>query len=378
MNTLFFLVLSFYLSLAGMRSTLLADEGDIGGAFEEASVLLSGIDGLEFQELEAGQLRLKGEIQRVGDLKKVKQLLSRHPEIDNKTHLSRDAILFAEKELRSRIKRVSPNSELKMSGSKFILIGAVSPSFLHELQNYYPDIILEEPEHHSRKIEPTILLEMALVEVKKSALQKLGTHLNGNISAGSNFDFKFLPKERGDWNIQSMDPIRAFLDLALQHGEAKIHAKQSIVTQNGKEGEFQAGGEFPIKIVSAHSSRVEYKQFGLFLKFTPFLESPPTIHLIVHSEVSDIDLGSQVDGLPMIVKKELKTQVFARLNEMMALGGVIRASQSKFSDEIPGLSSIPVLGRLFRSEDFKSQKSEAYLFITAKKMEGAWLPSPDL
>jgi pilus assembly protein CpaC len=123
---------------------------------------------------------------------------------------------------------------------------------------------------------------------------------------------------------------------------------------------------------------VVFKEFGLILKFTPRLQSGQKIHLIIYAEMSDLDMGSLVDGFPMISKKKLSTQINARLDEMMALGGVVKAEQSTFSDEMPGLGSVPILGRLFRSEDFKRHKSEAYVFVTARKMEKAWLPKPDL
>jgi pilus assembly protein CpaC len=229
-----------------------------------------------------------------------------------------------------------------------------------------------------KKIEPTIFLEAALVEIKRTALEKLGTRLGGLVQFNMGVNFKFIQEAGKSLGIKTSDPVRLFLDLAMQKGEARIHAKQSIVTQNGKEGLFQVGGEFPIKVVSGYVARVDFKKFGLILKFTPQLAQPPMVHLQIDSEISDIDTGSLVDGIPVISKKKLKTQIFAKLGQTIAIGGIVRASESKFTDKIPGLSSIPILGALFQSEDFKRHQSEAYIFITPKRMEEAWLPSPEL
>lgn len=138
------------------------------------------------------------------------------------------------------------------------------------------------------------------------------------------------------------------------------------------------GGEIPLKIVTGIIARVEFKPFGLILKFVPELQKPPYIHLNITSEISEVEASAQIEGMPIISKKQIKTQIFAKLNEMIAIGGMVRATQSQFTDEIPGLGSIPILGGLFRSEDFKRLKSEAYIFIIPKRMEQGWLPSPEL
>jgi Flp pilus assembly secretin CpaC len=293
--------------------------------FEDVAYELAGTEGLEVEEHDDGAVEIHGHVLRLSDHTKLQRLKARHPSLKISVDVSPDIKILA-----------SPASR------------------------------------------ESVLLEMIFVEVKKTALKKLGVRLGGSVAVGSTFSFKFLPDKARDISLATVDPIRAFLDMALQKGDAKIHAKQSIVSQNGKAGSFQAGGEFPIRLITPHSSKVEYKPFGLFLKFTPVLRPASKIHLTIHSLISDIDLGSQVDGLPMIIKKELSTEVDANLDQMIALGGVVKASQSQFVDELPGLGSLPIIGRLFRSEDFKNQKSEAYLFVTAKKMESPWLPSPDL
>jgi Flp pilus assembly secretin CpaC len=309
------------------------------GAFERATVELSGIEGIELREFEDDRVQILGEIHRLSDLRKIEKLIEGNSEIENKTRLSPELLSLK----RSKSQK-TPNST--------------------------------KPQDLAAKAG--ILLEMIFVEIKKTALKRLGVRTGGLVSAGATFDFKLLDASSGELQMRSLDPIRAFLDLALQKGEAKIHSKQSLLVKNEHEAEFQAGGEFPIKIVSAHSSKVEYKPFGLFLKFRPSLIKPPFVNLDVHLQISDVDMGGQVDGFPMISKKELKTSISAPLDQMMALGGLVRATKSKSSDEIPGISSVPILGRLFSSEDFKDQKTEAYIFITTRKMEGPWLPSPDL
>lgn len=336
-------------------------------AFNAASLYLGGIENIELIELSKGELEIQGEIQRSSDLKKIKQFTKDFPEVRNKTTLSPETSQQIERLLQKRLKILSPQTKLIKRGDAFFLSERVSAETLESLKKIYPQILTTNNTFPPGAEAPTVFLEVALIEVKRTALSRLGlrlesplgltTHLKGSLSS---------------------DPIRAFLDVALQRGEARVHAKQSVITQNGKQGTFIAGGEFPIKIVSGLVAKVDFKRFGLILNFTPQLQSQNRIHLQIDSEISDIDTGSMVDGIPVILKKEIRTQIFTTLGQMLAIAGLVENRQSEFRDQIPGLSAIPILGRLFESDDFKKHRSEAYIFVTPKKMDTPWLPSPEL
>lgn len=344
--------------------------------FEEAAALLGGVEGIQLSENSEGQAVLSGEVARGSDLKRIQVFLRRYPEVLNKTDLSPEAGDQIERQLSKRLKLIAPEGRLSRQGDRFILHGTDSQNVIQSLRKIYPSISFASAPNISR-IQPTVFLEVALIEIKKTALRKLGTRLSGAFAATANLGVQIF-KGQTTGSTVALDPIRGFLDMAMQNGEARVHAKQSVVTQNGKMGQFQVGGEFPIKVVNGFVAKVEFKDFGLILKFTPHLQGPKVVHLEIDSEVSDIDTGSMVDGIPVIFKKKLQTQVFANLDEMMAVGGIVQSNQSRFVDQLPGLSAIPILGRLFESEDFKRHNSEAYVFVTPRRMDQPWLPSPEL
>lgn len=304
---------------------------------EDAELYLADLEGLRFVDLGKGRPRVEGQVYRPSDYRRLHQFLRRHPEVLNRT---------TGKDIHRSQNGESGGGELN----------AVQRSV----------------------IQPSLFLELVLVEIKKTALEKLGARLGSPLEMAGALQFNFLQNSTRSLSLGTTDPIRAFLDMAIQKGQARIHAKQSLVVENGRLGEFHVGGEFPMKVVSGLIAKVDFKQYGLILRFTPQLQSPPFVHLRLHSEISEIDTGSMVDGIPVITKKELKTQLSAKLDEMIAIGGMVRASQSQFTDAIPGLSSIPILGELFQSEDFKKLRSEAYIFVTPKKMTTPWMPSPEL
>lgn len=289
---------------------------------EAASIELSGIEGIDLTESQSGQLTLKGVILRKSDIKRVHEFIEKHPEIKD----------------RSRI-----DDEIKASGTRS------APA-------------------------ATIFLEVALIEVKKSAFRSVGMRTSDILDVESSFS----AGSRNRLHVGTGDPVRAFLDIALQKGEARIHSKQSLVADEGKVGMFQVGGQFPIKILSGPISKVEFMNYGLILKFKAHLKNRDRVQLQIQSEISDIDMGSLIDGIPVMSKKDLRTEVTLKIDEMMAIGGIIKASQSDHQEGVPGISEVPVLGRLFRSEDFRKHRSEAYIFVHVKKMDKPWLPSPDL
>lgn len=290
--------------------------------FEEAAMIFSDIEGIDLIEDQSGKLILEGTVFRKSDLQRVQDFIKKHPDIKNHTQLD------------AHLKALKP--KISNAGTAFV--------------------------------------EVALIEVKKTAFKRVGIRLSEAFGIEAGFSSGSYSRSR----FGTADPVRAFLDLALQNGEAKIHSKQSLVAAEGKTGVFQVGGQFPIKTITGHISKIEFMDYGLILKFCANFIGDNKARLQIQSEISDIDMGSLVDGIPVMSKKQLKTEVVVKVDEMLALGGLVKSSESDHFEGIPGLSEVPVLGRLFRSEDFRQHRSEAYIFAHIKKMDQPWLPSPDL
>jgi hypothetical protein len=347
--------------------SILAAPGDDAFQDENPEVInfeeLSDIEGIQIENSKSGHYGIRGKIHRASDRIRLKKFIDAHPSVEDKTELSQSARLS----VLDKLSKLAPRAKFSSKGSVIYVTNLSPPALLEELRGIYPDIRVLGTKTQNPKSEASISLEVALIEVKKTALEAFGPRLSSPLSATFSTKTRF-----------GVDPVRLFLDLALRKGEARVHAKQSLVTQNGKQGEFQIGGEFPIRVSGRESGSVVFKEYGLILKFTPRLEGEKSVHLDIISEMSDVDMENAVENVPALRKKLLKTQVFANLGEMMAIGGLIRADQAKASSGIPGLSEIPGLGRLFRSDAFRKEKSEAYIFITPVKMDSPWIPSPRL
>jgi type II secretory pathway component GspD/PulD (secretin) len=73
--------------------------------------------------------------------------------------------------------------------------------------------------------------------------------------------------------------------------------------------------------------------------------------------------------LPVFKRREVKTQVTIADGATMGMGGLISERIEKFEDRVPFLGSLPLVGRLFRSEGERAVKRNLMIFVTAKKVE---------
>ena len=73
--------------------------------------------------------------------------------------------------------------------------------------------------------------------------------------------------------------------------------------------------------------------------------------------------------LPLFNRREVKTEISVASGETVAMGGLIGEKTEAFSDRVPVLGSIPLLGRLFRSEGSRAVKRNLMIFVTASKVE---------
>jgi pilus assembly protein CpaC len=113
---------------------------------------------------------------------------------------------------------------------------------------------------------------------------------------------------------------------------------------------------------------VEFKQFGVGLKFTPTVLSSDKISLRLNTEVSSIDknTGTSVNGVtvPGVSTRRAGTTVEMADGQSFAIAGLLQSDIDNAIDKFPGLGDLPVLGTLFRSSNFQRKETELVILIT--------------
>ena len=113
-----------------------------------------------------------------------------------------------------------------------------------------------------------------------------------------------------------------------------------------------------------NGNTIEFKEYGIKLNVEPIVGRDGVVVATVETEVSDIDIGVSVDGVPGLKTNKTMTEVNLKQNETLAISGLVKQNNSEAITKVKFLGDIPILGRLFRSETFRNNKSELVVFIT--------------
>jgi pilus assembly protein CpaC len=146
-------------------------------------------------------------------------------------------------------------------------------------------------------------------------------------------------------------------------------AEPNLIAYNGQEASFLAGGEIPIPVVqgTTNTVAVEYKEYGVRLNFRPTVAGD-TIRLHVRPEVSTLDFpnGILLSGfrIPALATRRAETDVELRDGQSFAVAGLLNNLSQDDVNEVPGLSRLPIIGRLFRSRSERAEQTELLVLIT--------------
>ena len=158
---------------------------------------------------------------------------------------------------------------------------------------------------------------------------------------------------------------------ALQaEGRGEIISTPRVVTANQKQASIEQGVEIPYQESSSSgATATQFKKAVLRLEVTP--QITPDDKIIMDLSVSNDSVGEQVPSatggfVPSIDTNEVVTQVLVNNGETVVLGGIYATERRQVDSKVPYLGDLPVLGRLFKSTQTTSNKSELLIFVTPK------------
>ena len=152
-------------------------------------------------------------------------------------------------------------------------------------------------------------------------------------------------------------------------GLVRTLAEPNLVALSGEEASFLAGGEYPIPVNNNGSVSVEYKEFGINLKFIPTVVDGNLINLRLRAEVSSIDPTVTVTtngfSVSAFKTRNAETAVEMRDGQSFAIAGLLEDDFQDAVSAVPWLSDLPILGALFRSTNYARRQSELVIIISA-------------
>jgi pilus assembly protein CpaC len=225
-----------------------------------------------------------------------------------------------------------------------------------------------------------VLLHVRIAEVNRSAIQALGAdlffrdpHRYGDVSELETLNVETLSSGLvrlfllGD-NGASLD---AMIRALRSTGDFRSLAEPNLVTLEGEEASFLAGGEFPFPSVQGGQQQqvtIEWREFGVRLNFTPHVTNDGSIRLNVSPEVSALDFanGLQFAGfvVPALLTRRASTDVELRPGQHLAIAGLLDNQQEVNVSKIPLLGDLPIIGTFFSMRERRDRQTELLVIVT--------------
>jgi len=238
-----------------------------------------------------------------------------------------------------------------------------------------------------------VMLKVTVAEVRRDIVKQMGIDLSASMNYGNTvvkfnnanpFTANNAPLVAGNGlftSFGSMPSVQATLRAMESAGLVRTLAEPNLTAISGESATFISGGEFPIPAgVTCQTTAagaigncvqtVAYKKFGISLNFTPMVLTEGRISLRVMTEVSEVSTENSLTGgqggttIPSIKTRRAETTLEIPSGGSMAMAGLIQQQTKQAVNGLPGLDQIPVLGALFRSQDFVNNETELMVLVT--------------
>jgi pilus assembly protein CpaC len=167
--------------------------------------------------------------------------------------------------------------------------------------------------------------------------------------------------------------LSTVIDALDNNGLITVLAEPNLTAVSGEPASFLAGGEFPIPTAATSSLgiqtvQVTWKKFGVSLNFVATIASGNRISLHVEPEVSEVSntFAVNVGGiqLPSITTRRADTTVELASGQSIAIAGLMQNNVTETLKNFPWLGDVPILGQLFRSDQFRRNETELVIIVT--------------
>ncbi|MDZ7708808.1 MAG: type II secretion system secretin GspD [Roseovarius sp.] len=163
-----------------------------------------------------------------------------------------------------------------------------------------------------------------------------------------------------------------FLAALVSKNSTRLLSTPSILTLNNREAEIIVAQNVPFvtgSFATVGDSAVPNQPFqtiqrqdvGLTLTVTPQITRDNTVRLQLRQEVSNLTNSASAAGSEITAKRELSTNVLVRDGHVIMLGGLLENGSGAVNQRVPGLSELPLLGRLFKARS--ASKNQRILLI---------------
>jgi pilus assembly protein CpaC len=240
-----------------------------------------------------------------------------------------------------------------------------------------------------------VMLKVTVAEVRRDIIKQMGVDLSANLNYGTAvvnfnnanpFTANNAPLVPGN-NLtaaalsKGLPTVSATLRAMESAGVVRTLAEPNLTAISGESATFISGGEFPIPTgvtcqtttagaIGQCVQTVSFKKFGISLNFTPVVLTEGRISLRVMTEVSEVSAENALTGgaggttIPSIKTRRAETTLEIPSGGSLAMAGLIQEQTKQAVNGLPGIDELPVLGQLFRSQDYVNNQTELMVIVT--------------
>jgi pilus assembly protein CpaC len=168
--------------------------------------------------------------------------------------------------------------------------------------------------------------------------------------------------------------LSATLQAFERYGVSRILAEPTVSAVSGESAKLTVGGEIPIPTAPSCTGNgvcqigTEFKPYGVSLRFTPVVLAEGRILLHLATEVTEIDTQTAefISGtlVPGFLTRKNETTVEIPSGGSIASAGLLQTLSKQTINGLPVLLNLPILGALFRSNDYQKQETELMIIVT--------------
>lgn len=237
-----------------------------------------------------------------------------------------------------------------------------------------------------------VQVDVKVVEFNKTQMKKVGLNLFSTAPNSSGFSFGIFG--RGSYGISggssttgaTANPLTQAFNLLMQFDKAgigvnigmlegnnlaRVLAAPTLVALSGQSANFLSGGEVPVPVPAGTGMvAIQYKPYGIGLTVSPTVLSNDRIVLKVAPEASELDYANTIvlnsATVPSITTRRADTTVELGDGESFVIGGLVSRNTTSGTDKVPLLGDIPILGVLFKRQEFQQKESELAIVVTPR------------
>ncbi len=302
--------------------------------------------------------------------------------------------------VRAALKQTLPGIQIEGVGDSVVLTGSVSSPVEAQQAGEIAARLVGGAEKVVNSVvvrgRDQVMLKVTVAEVRRDIVKQLGVDLSASMNYGtaavvfnnSNpFTANNAPLVAGNGlaaaalNKAGLPSVTATLRAMESAGVVRTLAEPNLTAISGESATFISGGEFPIPTgvtcqtttggaIGQCVQTVSFKKFGISLNFTPVVLTEGRISLRVMTEVSEVSTENALQGgaggttIPSIKTRRAETTLEIPSGGSVAMAGLIQEQTKQAINGLPGADQIPILGQLFRSQDYVNHQTELMVIVT--------------